>query len=125
MTIQTALDLADQMKPNMMKRETKLVFLTEIEQVIHEEVIMKHVHTQEQETKPKYDGDTDPGTELLIPDPYSKLYYYYIMKSIDEQNLEWDKYNAHNAIYENKYEEMSDWYTRTHMPLTDMPHFRL
>ena len=44
MTIQTALDLADQMKPNMMDRETKILFLTEIEQVIHGEIIMKHVH---------------------------------------------------------------------------------
>jgi len=125
MTIQTALDLADQMKPNMMKRETKLVFLTEIEQVIHEEVIMKHVHTQEQETKPKYDGDTDPGTELLIPDPYSMLYVYWIMSKVDLQNLEMDKYNNDRALFENAYENMGDWYTRNHMPLQAHRYFRI
>ena len=125
MNIQQALDMADRMMPNMMERSMKIAFLTEVEQLIHREVIMKHEHTPEQETMPAYTEDTDPGTELLIPDPYSKLYYYYIMKSIDEQNLEWDKFNAHNAIYENKYGEMRDWYTREHMPLQEMPHFRL
>ena len=125
MNIQEALDMADKMLPNMMERDLKIAFLSEVEQMIHREIIMKHEHTEEQEELPKYTADTDPGTELLIPDPYSKLYYYYIMKSIDEQNLEWDKFNAHNAIYENKYQEMSDWYTREHMPLTALPHFRL
>jgi hypothetical protein len=125
MTIQTALDLADQMKPNMMKRETKLVYLTEIEQVIHGEVIMKHEHTKEQETKPKYDGDTDPGTELLIPDPYSMLYVYWIMSKVDLQNLEMDKYNNDRVLFENAYENMGDWYTRNHMPLQAHRHFRI
>lgn len=125
MNIQQALDMADQMLPNMMTRQMKIAFLTECEQLIHREIVMKHEHTEEQEQLPAYTADTDPGTELLIPDPYSKLYYYYIMKSIDEQNLEWDKFNAHNAIYENKYMEMSDWYTREHMPLTAVKQFRV
>lgn len=125
MTIQTALDLADQMKPNMMDRETKILFLTEIEQVIHGEIIMKHVHTVEQETKPKYDKDTDPGTELLIPDPYSMLYVYWLMSKIDLQNLEMDKYNSDRVLFENAYENMGDWYTREHMPIPAFPYFRI
>lgn len=125
MNIQQALDMADAMLPNMMPREMKIAFLTEIEQLIHKEIVMKHRHTWEQRTMPEYTADTDPGTELIIPDPYSQLYYYYIMAKIDEQNLEFDKFNTHWALFENKYDTMSDWYTREHMPLTAMPYYRL
>ena len=125
MTIQQALDTADEMMPNMMSRRLKMAFLTEIEQLVHQEIIMKHEHTQEQETLPVYTEDKDPETELLIPDPYSKIYYYYLISRIDEQNLEIDKFNTHWALFENNYDTMSDWYTRNHMPLTAMPHYRL
>ena len=124
MTIQKALDMADEMKPNMMSRELKIAFLAEIEQIIHREVIMKHEHTQEQETLPEYTPDTDPGTVLVIPAPYDMLYVYWLMSKIDHQNLEMDKFNNDNALFENKYESMCDWYTREHMPLTAMPHYR-
>ena len=125
MTIQKALDTADKMLPNFMDRDLKLDFLTEIEQVIHQEIIMKHEHTPEEEKQPVYDSDTDPGTKLKIPDPYSMLYVYYLMSKIDEQNLEFDKFNAHRLMFENQYETMHDWYIRNHMPLTVMPHYLL
>ena len=124
MNIQKALDLADQMKPNMMNREMKIHFLEEIDQLIHDEIIMKHEHTEEEETKPEYDKDTDPGTALLVPDPYSELYVYWLMSKIDLQNLEMDKYNNDRALFENAYETMSDWWTRNNMPLTALPHFK-
>ena len=125
MTIQRALDMADRMLPNMMDRDLKIAFLSEIEQLIHQEIILKHEHTEEQEAMPAYTEDSDPGTVLVIPDPYSMLYVYYIMSKIDEQNLEFDKYNSHRALFENNYDNMSDWYTRNNMPLTAMRHFRM
>ena len=125
MNIQQALDMTDNMLPNMMPRSVKIAFLSEIEQLVHNEIVLKHVHTPEQEVMPVYTEETDPGTELVIPDPYSNLYYYYIMAKIDEQNLEFDKFNAHWELFANKYETMSDWYTRNHMPLTARRHFGL
>ena len=124
MTLQKALDITDEMRPNAMSRQLKIVFLTEIEQLVHSEIILKHWHTPEQRTKPEYDVDTDPGTELLIPDPYSMFYPYWIISRIDEQNLEWDKFNNDRAIFENKYDTMNDWYRRNHMPLQPRRHFR-
>ena len=125
MNIQQALDKVDAMLPNMMERALKIDFLTEIEQYIHNEIVMKHEHTEEQEVLPVYTEQTDPGTELIIPDPYSNLYYYYVMAKIDEQNLEFDKFNTHWALFENKYDTMSDWYTREHMPLQAVPQLLL
>ena len=44
MTINEAITMADEMKPNMMKNAVKVRFLNEIEGKVHAEVIMKHEH---------------------------------------------------------------------------------
>ena len=125
MNLQKALDLTDEMRPNMMERNTKILFLTEIEQILFREILMKHEHDEDEEELPQYDADTDPGTELLAPDPYSMLYVYWLMTKIDSQNLEFDKYNNDRSMFENAYANFSDYWTREHMPLTAMPQFRL
>ena len=125
MTIQEALDTADEMKANMMKPRLKLKYLTEIEQLIHGEIVMKHEHTAEQETKPVYTEDTDPQTELIIPEPYSDVYPKYLLTQIDWQNQEDARYNVDRAHFENAYDTMSDWYTRNHMPLQAVREFLL
>lgn len=126
MNIQEALDMADQMKPNMMNRKVKIQFLQELDQLIYAEILLKHVHRPEEEVMPKYDEDTPEGTELLVPDPYgTEMYMYWIMSKIDLLNLEMDKYNNDRALFEHNYEMMSDWWTRTHMPLQAMPFVRI
>ena len=125
MTIQGALDYADQLKPNMMSRQMKIAFLTEIEQLFHQEVVMKHEHTEEQETMPAYDVDTEPGTELVVPDPYSMMYVYWLMAKIDLQNLEEDKWDRDTQRFEQAYGTAGDWWTREHMPIQKNPYFRL
>ena len=152
MNIQTVLDTADKMLPNLMDRQLKLRFLTEIEQKIWSEIICRHERpgqrkqtwtedettidlyahlrgnrqqAEEQEEKPPvYTVNTDPGTELLAPDANYMLYVYWILRRIDEQNLEFDKMNSHQMLFENEYGTFDDWYTRTHMPL-GVPQLRI
>jgi len=125
MTLQEALDIADAMKPNMMDRQLKVKYLTEIEQLIWAEILMRHAHTPEQETKPVYTEETDPGTVLIVPDPYSMVYVYWLMSKIDIQNQEDARYNIDRAHFENEYDTMSDWWTRTFMPIQYTREFRL
>ena len=125
MTLQEALDIADEMKPNMMRRDTKIKHLTDIEQLIHGELVMTHEHTEEQEEKPVYTEETDPGTELIVPDPYSRLYWLWLMSRIDIQNQEDQRFNIDQAHFDNAYQEMSDWWTRHHMPIQKTREFRL
>lgn len=124
MNIQQALDFADQLKPNMMDRQMKIAFLTEVEQLWHQEVIMNHEHTDEAGVIPVYTVDTDPGTELLVPDPYSMLYVYWIMSKIDQQTLENDKWDQDMQRFEQAWGTASDWWTREHMPIQSMPYFQ-
>ena len=125
MTIQEALDTTDEMKPNMMSPRLKYKYLTEIEQLIHDEIVMKHEHAEELDPKPEYTEDTDPLTVLIVPDPYSMLYVYWLMSKIDMQNQEDLRYNIDRASFENAYETMSDWWTRNHMPKQMTREFRL
>ena len=125
MTLQEALDYTDAMKPNMMDRQLKVKYLTEIEQLIWGEIVMRHEHTEEQETKPVYTEETEPGTELIVPDPYSMVYVYWLMSKIDIQNQEDARYNIDRAHFENEYDTMSDWWTREHMPIQVTREFRL
>ena len=125
MTLQEVLDIVDEMKPNMMRRNLKMKYITEIEQLIHDEIVMKHAHTEEQEAKPVYTESSDPGTVLIVPDPYSMVYVYWLMSKIDMQNQEDGRYNIDRAHFENAYNTMSDWWTREHMPVQKTREFRL
>ena len=117
MTIQTALDRADEMKPNMMTRSLKVAALSELDGLIHREIILKHEHDPEQEEFTGYDDDTDTGTVLLAPWPYDEMYGYWLMARIDEQNLEYDKYQNDRAEFNARYEMFHDWWRREHMPI--------
>ena len=126
MNIQEALDMADAMKPNMMPRTIKIGFLQDLDQKIYSELLMKHKHEEAQEVKPEYNADTDAGKELLAPDPYAReLYMYWLMSQIDMQNREFENFNNDRAMFDNQYEQLSDWWTREHMPLTAMPFVRI
>ena len=125
MTLQGVLDTVDQLKPNMMQRSIKIRFISELEGRIHQEILMKHVHSAEDEILPVYDDNTDDTTELLVPAPYDMVYVYYLMSKIDMMNQEEDKENNNRVRFENAWIEFDDYYTRTHMPLTVFPYFKL
>ena len=105
MTVQEALEITDEMKPNMMSTTLKLRYLTEIEDLIWDEIISKHEDPPEDiEEKPTYDDlETDGDTELIIEDPYSMVYVYWLMSKIDIQNQEDARYNIDRAHFENAY----------------------
>ena len=125
MTIQDAISITDEMKPNMMSNMLKFKYLTEIEQLIHDEIVIRHEHPAEQDAKPVYNEDDDLLTELVVPDPYSMLYVYWLMTKIDMQNQEDARYNIDRMHFEQAYATMSDWWTRNHLPVQTTREFRL
>ena len=125
MTIQQAMDKADAMKPNMMLETVKIGFLSEIEGKIHEEIIMTHEHTAEEETLPVYDEDTDTSTEMLVPAPYDMVYVYWLMAQIDHLNQEMDKYNNDRGLFEDAWGNFADYWNRKKMPIQRNREFRI
>jgi len=125
MTIQQAMDKADAMKPNMMLVPVKIGFLSEIEGKIHEEIIMTHEHTVEEETCPVYDENTDRSTEMLVPAPYDMVYVYWLMAQIDHLNQEMDKYNNDRGLFEDAWGNFADYWNRKKMPIQRNREFRI
>ena len=125
MTIQGVLSRTDEMKDNMMLEATKISFISELEGMIHAQIIMKHEHTPEEETCPEYNDDTDRDTELLAPDRYGMMYVYYLMSKIDMMNQEEDKEYNNRIRFENLWSDYSDEYRRNHMPVSAGTHYRI
>ena len=125
MTIQDAISTLDEMKPNTMSDVLKMKYLTEIEQLIHDEIVLRHEHPEALDEKPKYTPATDKLTELVVPDPYSDVYVKYLLTQVDRQNQEDGRYNIDRAQFESAYITMSDWWTRTHRPIQRVREFRV
>ena len=125
MKLQQAIDRVDEVRPNMMSRDLKIDFLSELDGLIWQEIVNKHEYDGEMPEMPAYDEDTDPGTALLVPFPYDNIYLYWLMAKIDEQTLEAEKYANDRQMFNASYESYSDWYTRNHMPKTRVRELRL
>lgn len=125
MTIQEAIRQLDEIKPNAMSPWLKIKNLTTVEQLIHSEVLMRHVHTPAQAEQPEYTEETDPQTELIIPEPYSDVYVKWLICEVDWQNQEYGRLNVDRAHFENAWDTMADWYTRTHRPIQFVREFRV
>lgn len=135
MTVQQAIERADQMKAgNAVSQELKLEWLTEIEQNIFNDTIKMHQHPDSSAfwkrdedgnlikdsnghnvfiDKPVYDEDS-VGTELIAESPYDVLYVYWLMAEIDLFSQEYDAYNNDLTQYENAYRRYKAKYTTTH-----------
>ena len=125
MTLQEALSMVDEMKTNLMKESTKIRFISEVEGMVHSQIIMKHEHEAEQETCPVYDDSTDPATVLLVPAPHAMLYVYYVMSKIDQMNQEEDKEYNNRVRFENIWDDYAAAYIREHMPLQPARYYNL
>ena len=120
MTLQGAIDKADEMKPNMMSRDLKVKALSELDGLIVREILLKHERMPwetDMSSFTGYDNDTDPDTELIAPWPYDDMYTYWLMARIDEQNLETDKYENDRTRFNNAYDMYHDYWRREHMPV--------
>ena len=124
MTIQEAIDRVDMIKPNQFTFEQKLRWLSELDGLIYKELIMTHEHAADPELV-EHDASTPAETELLVPFPYTDIYLHYLSSQIDLGNAEIGKYNNNKQLFNNAYLTYSDYYTRTHMPLSACREFLL
>lgn len=99
-------------------KDQLIAFLQELINVIN-------VSIPQNMKEPEYSRDVDEGEELLLPERFKMVYVYWIMTRIDQYNQETEKENNNRARFENEYEQMSDWWTRTHRPIPARPFFRI
>lgn len=123
MTIQTAIERIDGLKPNKYTDEQKIAWLSELDGMVFRELLLTHQQPQIIE----FEGysETDLETELLVPFPYTDVYQHYLAMQMDLANAELQKYANDKILFNNAYNTYSDYYTRTHMPVQRVRQFRL
>ena len=118
MTIEQAIFLTDELKPNQIEKERKIEWLSRLDQRLFDEVVGTH---ERDERTPEafipYTQETNGDTELIAKAPYDELYRFYLEMHIDLVNLEYDKYNNSAALYQNALGQYRRAYHRTHRPL--------
>ena len=121
MTIAEALALVDAMKTNAYTAAQKIAWLEECDRRIITEVISNHELTDAEETLydafTGYTSITSTSTVLLVPDPYSVLYRWWLEANIDLTNMELGKYNNSVRLYKDALSDFAGWWLRNHMPI--------
>lgn len=145
MTIQDAISIADEMKPNPIDADRKIRWLSDLDGMIYNELVITHISPDATWPTPEdhhpwgttpwpvrrsenmpvpqyppfkgYGNETDRGTVLLVPEPYSDLYPMYLCSKIDLTLAELDSYANTSTLFNNAYQTYCDYYNRTYMPV--------
>ena len=115
MKVMEIIALVDGLRPNRFSNAEKFRWLSDIDGLIHRELLESHEGAPESAFAGYAEG-VDDDTELLAPFPYDALYRWYLESQIDLNNMEIAKYNNSRAMFNNAYVTYTDWYNRTHMP---------
>jgi hypothetical protein len=112
LTVQEAIERANDMRAgNSAPEEMKIRWLSELDGVIYNDVILTH------EVEAKGFADyTDVTEELIAEKPYDVLYVYWLMAQIDLKASELNKYNNSLALFNGAMRDYKAWFNRTHMP---------
>ena len=116
MTIEQALAQSAALKPGPFGNADKIAWLAQLDGQIDAELIRTHEGAPEAPFVP-YTAQTDTGTLLIIPDPYSKLYVSYLCAQMDFYSAEYARFNNTQRRFELDWREAADWYNRTHLPV--------
>ena len=126
MTVQQAIDRANQFKAgNTAPDSLKIEWLTEVDQLIYNDVILTHMHDirgrwwemvdgrERFKPAPVYTED-NTDEELIAHSPYDVLYTYWLMAKIDMYNNEQEDFNNDYMQYETALQRYKNNYHRNH-----------
>ena len=114
MTIIDAINKTDTLKPNGYTQSEKVAWLSTLDGMIKRTLLDNY----EGDEIPfgGYNDDTPLTTQLLVEEPYSELYVFWLEGKIDYANGELDKYNNSALRFNDTYSEFRNYYNHTHMP---------
>jgi hypothetical protein len=125
MKAQEILDNFNAMRPTDNSDETLLGWIKELDMLVMEEIIKKHeinegdIAYKEEEDFDinKWFDDWGMNSDLLIPEPYTDLYIYFLDTKEKYRVNDMNTYNRVVVLYNNAYLTFQQYYNRTHMPL--------
>ncbi len=116
MTIHEAISRIDNEYENTYSPEQKKAYLSRLDWLIKNNIIDKHQGGADVEFN-GYDDNTPEDTVLLVPEPFTDIYIFWLQAWIDYWNGDYDKYNNTISIYQSVYDSFRNDYNSKHMPL--------
>ena len=122
MKVQDAINEADNLKPNMYSTGDKVTWLSRLDLRIKTEIYDTHERLEGEPDVSDFSGYTDTTegrqAELLVAEPYAEMYVHWLEAQIDYYNLEYDGFNASNAVFESVFTTYRNLYNASHKPLS-------
>jgi hypothetical protein len=109
------MQVEDLLRGNNISRETKVRWLSELDEAVYREVILTH-EGADKVSYNRYTPDTDGDTELLIPFPHDAVYIEYLKMKINSELYEYTRYNANLNAFTSMMDAFRKAYNREHMP---------
>ena len=116
MTIIEAIHSVDALKPNTYEQTDKIRWLSELDGKIKKEIIDTH-EGADAVVFEGYNENTPLDKELLVAAPYDEIYTLWLEAKIDYANKEYGKYNNSSHMFNTAYNNYSNYYNRTNMPI--------
>jgi len=90
----------DDLKSNAYRDDMKADWINAVEGRVQLEILERDMADVV-----RYDWETDGGADLVVPEPYSDLYLYYVEAMIDFYNKEYEGYNNSMVMFNEAFEE--------------------
>ncbi len=122
MKICDVISAVNSLMPNEYDDAQKIAWLNEVDGQVYREVVQTH---EIEASFTGYSEGTNQNTVLLVPEPYSQLYQWYLMAQIDLANQEINKYNNHISLFNSAYLTYQDFANRTAAPKRKTKFFKV
>lgn len=122
MTLQEAITKFDSLHRNTIATETKVDWLSQLDSIIYNEIILTHEDSESVVFSP-YTQKTSADTPLLVPDPYSELYIRYLASKKDLYLSDITRYNNDVMLYSAAYRDFENHYNSKHLPIKKVSFF--
>lgn len=107
MTIETCLQLVDDMMPNCLPADMKLRFLGEVEGRVRVELLGEDPSAVSVLT-----SRTPTGTELTVPYPFDQLYWQYLLAMLGYVSGDTARYENAALLFNASYQSYGKWLKR-------------
>lgn len=123
MKVIDVIERVDDLKPNSYLFETKVSWLSQLEEQIYDDLIKTHDNPLNIEYKKLSEDNTE--MELIAPDRFEEMYVAWLFTKIDFYNAEITRYNNSALLFNTLYQEFANYWNRTYMPKSVAETFKI
>ena len=115
MTLKEAIVKFDTEKSNTIPDELKIGWLSSLDSSVFHTLVLTH-ETNENIAFSPYTTETSEDTVLIIPEPFTDIYFHYLAMKSDLYYSDINKYNVDLSLYSSLYLDFERYYNRKYMP---------